>query len=379
MFLVSAAEDTANTIGKLVGSEQSLGLSNLAFAMDPLRLDGVQPRALFGQKARNYPHPSFATVGLDLAVMGGYPVAHFFTLVPGGVVPDQKQRLFARRSELVGAVAEKLRGYGTYGSAVHEPQPGFSYPRQVQPVAGQRLGLGIILARSLLEEAHRLSIARPRMQRSPLEAGEPALVLEAHNPPRMGLCQTDQPVAIPFLRAYSGSGLSIQRLARCQRSPNRSRVARMVSPLTRLSVRPCSKLTSAACSNVQKLSSTPKFLGLWCRSSFRAQAPSSSKAAWTSAGREEPFTRASSPRSSKSWMTSRTVCDPQPRERAIWEARSLRSLARMIWARRRTKASEERSAVFSCSFSLSESGRTKIGGFMAFTIPLHTNPVLEMH
>ena len=113
MFLVSAAEDTANTIGKLVGSEQSLGLSNLAFAMDPLWLDGVQPRALFGQKARNYAHPSFATFGLNLAVMGGYPVAHFFALVPGGVVPDQKQRLFARRSELVGAVAEKLRGFGT--------------------------------------------------------------------------------------------------------------------------------------------------------------------------------------------------------------------------------------------------------------------------
>lgn len=50
MFLVSAAEDTANTIGKLVGSEQSLGLGNLAFAMDPLGLDRVQPRALLGRR-----------------------------------------------------------------------------------------------------------------------------------------------------------------------------------------------------------------------------------------------------------------------------------------------------------------------------------------
>ena len=96
-------------------------------------------------------------------------------------------------------------------------------------------------------------------------------------------------------------------------------------------------------------------------------------------GREEPATRASKLRLLKSWMASRTVCWPHPSERAIREVRSPLSLARMIWARRMMKASEERSAVSSCSCSVSESERTKIGGLMAVTIALHTTPVLDVH
>lgn len=82
--------------------------------------------------------------------------------------------------------------------------------------------------------------------------------------------------------------------------------------------------------------------------------------------------------SSKSWMASPTVWEPHPGEQAICEARSPLSLARMIWARPITKASVEGSAVFSCSFSVSESERTKIGGCMAPTITLHTSPVLDV-
>lgn len=90
------------------------------------------------------------------------------------------------------------------------------------------------------------------MQVRPLKARKPALILEAYNPLRTAAAsKPDQPVAIPFFLAYSGSGLSIQRLALSQRSPRRTRVGRMVSPLTPLSVIPSSKLTSAAYSSVQ--------------------------------------------------------------------------------------------------------------------------------
>src|SRR5215203_76754 len=107
---------------------------------------------------------------------------------------------------------------------------------------------------------------------------------------------------------------------------------------------------------------------------------SSSKAERVRLGREEPASRAPSPRSLKAWMASRTYSrEPHPNERAIVEARSPLSLARMIWARRMTKASLERSAVSKCSFSVSESERTKMGGLMVFTIASHTIPVLDMH
>ena len=172
----------------------------------------------------------------------------------------------------------------------------------------------------------------------------------------------------------------IHRLARRQRTPRRrAKVARMVSPETRLRVSPSSKATSAAIDSVHKLLSWPNSLGEWCSSPLKASALSSSKASRVLRGREDLATRASTPLASKSWMASRTVWEPHPNERAIREARSPLELARMIWARRMTKASEERSAVSNCSFSVSESERTKIGGLMVSTIASHTTPILNMH
>jgi hypothetical protein len=109
-----------------------------------------------------------------------------------------------------------------------------------------------------------------------------ALVQVAHGP-AVGIVvgQPDQPVAPAFFRAYPGSGLVIQRLARRQFTPVRAKeVARMVSPLTRFSVNPSSKLACAANSKAHELVCLPKFLGLWWSISFsRFLACSESKAA----------------------------------------------------------------------------------------------------
>ena len=62
------SEGPADSVGELISFEQSLGLCNLAFAVDPLGLYGVEPRALGGQQARYYPNPMAAY--FDLAVVG---------------------------------------------------------------------------------------------------------------------------------------------------------------------------------------------------------------------------------------------------------------------------------------------------------------------
>src|SRR5215204_3174818 len=185
---------------------------------------------------------------------------------------------------------------------------------------------------------------------------------------------------LAFFLSYSGSGEVIQRFALGHLTPRRHpRVARTVSPETRSLVSPSSKATFAAISRVQRLLSWPNSLGERCSSPLKLSAVSLSKAERVRLGREERASRAARPRSLKSWIASRTVWEPHPKERAIREARSPLLLARMIWARRMTKASEERSAVFNCSFSVSESGRTKIGGLMVLTIASHTTPILDMH
>src|SRR3712207_1544998 len=113
----------------------------------------------------------------------------------------------------------------------------------------------------------------PTIEGGSLKPTPPSLVFETHHPAlRVFLRQADQPVAPSFFLAYSGSGLVIHRLARSQRTPRRSKVARMVSPLTRSFVSPSSKLTSAAISKVHKLLCSPNFLGFWCSNSRKASA-----------------------------------------------------------------------------------------------------------
>ena len=69
----------------------------------------------------------------------------------------------------------------------------------------------------------------------------------------MAFGQADQPLARPLFLEYSGSGLTIQCLARCQLLPSRFRVHRIVSALTLWVLRPCSTLTWAANSKVPRL------------------------------------------------------------------------------------------------------------------------------
>src|SRR5215217_3187214 len=136
----------------------------------------------------------------------------------------------------------------------------------------------VVIGDRLLHQAQGLARFAPAVEGGPGQAAPPGLVQETYDPVGAAVGQTDQPLAPPFFLAYSGSGLLIQRLARRQRTPRRSRVARTVSPLTRLSVSPSSKLTSAARSSVHKLVSLPTFLGSWCSISRKVSASSGSKA-----------------------------------------------------------------------------------------------------
>src|SRR5215204_1075804 len=153
MLFVSTAEDFANPLGELVSTEQPLSLNYLAFAVNPLGLYCIEPRALGRQQTWHYPDPMAA--GFDTAVVGADPASDLMAFMPACVVPDEKQSLLAPLSKPVAAPRKKLRGYGAHGSAIHEPQPSLLKLRQVKPVAGESLRLGIVLFRFFLKKAYR--------------------------------------------------------------------------------------------------------------------------------------------------------------------------------------------------------------------------------
>lgn len=92
MLVMWTTEDPADSVGELISSKQSLGLCNLAFAVDPLGLYGIEPRALGGQRARYYPNPLPA--GFDFSVVRCDPVSDLSAFVPACVVCQIKSRAF---------------------------------------------------------------------------------------------------------------------------------------------------------------------------------------------------------------------------------------------------------------------------------------------
>src|SRR5215210_5839137 len=367
---MEAAVGVADAISELADRQEAIGFADAPFAVDPLGLDGVEPGALAGQVAGDDAHAPASL--LDLAVVVADPVADLMADVPGGVVPDQQQGLLPGRVERAAAPIQVVDRDGADRPAVREPQPdlvrgvpvGRVRPQQ-QPIAGQRLGVRVILRDRLLDQPQPVVLLDPGSEAGPGQPTPPDLVLEPQGPGRVGRGQADQAVARAFFRAYSGSGLVIHCFARRQRTPRRRSACRIVSSLTGSAVIPSAQATSEASSSVQTLVGLSKVRGLWCSSARSSSAAAVSTWAWIVCGRVEPRVRqASSPSRSNSRITLRTVWSSQPSVIAIRGTHSPRALASRIWQRRSSYTFAERSPASSRSRSASVRARTKMGGLM---------------
>src|SRR5215510_8951493 len=207
----------------------------------------------------------------------------------------------------------------------------------------------------------------------------PDFVAKAQGPGRVDYRLLDQLVAPFFFRAYAGSGLVIQCLARFQLTRKRRRARRMVSSLTRRGVRPWAKLTSAAKASVQRLVGLPKVRGLWCNSARRDSQVPTSKIVAVVWGRDDCGCSAASPRWWNACSALRTVCSVQRRACAmvvvVWPA----ALARRIWQRRTVKADADRRPASRVARSSARSGRTYKGVCMSTSIPHAQRPLLGLH
>src|SRR5215211_5144869 len=106
MLAMWTTEYPADPIRELACSQQTVGFYDLALAVYPLGLDGVQPRTLLGQKAAYDPHSAAAV--LDAAIVLAEPAPDLLGDVPGGVVPDQKQDLLSTRFELLPSTTREI-------------------------------------------------------------------------------------------------------------------------------------------------------------------------------------------------------------------------------------------------------------------------------
>src|SRR5215208_7815435 len=142
MFVVRTVENLANSVGKPVCSEKSVGFDHLALAVNPLRFDGIQPRALLRKQATDDPYP--LTALFDSAVVATEPTPHLFGDVPTGVVPDENENLLANGFELSHAPLQKARRYRRNRPPVHEPDPPPIESGQVESVTAYGFRLGVV-------------------------------------------------------------------------------------------------------------------------------------------------------------------------------------------------------------------------------------------
>src|SRR5215204_2221966 len=170
--------------------------------MNPLRLYGVQPRALLREKATDDPHSQPALLGFSVA--SSEPPPDLFGDVPTGVVPDEKQNLLARRFEFLQAPLKELRRYGAYRPPIHEPQPRLVDLGQVEAVAGDGLRLGVVFGNRPLKEAQRLSLLGEAAQGRQGHPAPPALVLETDGPLGVAVGHRHQPVTASFFSRTGG-------------------------------------------------------------------------------------------------------------------------------------------------------------------------------
>ena len=129
---------------QFVGIQQAIRFRDGSLPMDPLRRDGVAPRALAGQRADHETNPQSALV--DVLLVPPNPLPDGLAAVPGGVIPDQQQGPNALRREPGGTPGENARVTALTGRPATNRRPSWSTcggpGRRSRPSQASALGSG---------------------------------------------------------------------------------------------------------------------------------------------------------------------------------------------------------------------------------------------
>jgi hypothetical protein len=113
MLVMRTIEHPTHPLGKLVRSEKSFRLYELALSVNPSGLDIVKPRTLLRKKATYDPHSAAAL--FDAAVVRSEPAPYLLGDVPGSVVPDEHEDLLAQSFESLSTPRKEPCRFGRTG------------------------------------------------------------------------------------------------------------------------------------------------------------------------------------------------------------------------------------------------------------------------
>src|SRR5262245_1391480 len=175
---------------QFLGAEHALWLRDRPLAMYPLWFDRVQPRTLARQQAHHQPHAHSAL--LDYAIVEPYPGTDLVTLVPRGVVPDQQQAVDALHSQPLARPGQKIARNRTDWTPSDKAQQHLvgllRATAQQQPIAGQSLGIGVVLGPFEFLELCKSVVISPAMLIWLGQSAPPDFISKAERPGRVIGC-----------------------------------------------------------------------------------------------------------------------------------------------------------------------------------------------
>ena len=211
MGFIGTAKVGTDAFGQLVRREDPSRFDDLAFGMNPLGFDRVEPGTLRRQVEGQNPHACSRL--LDLAVVLPDPAADLLADMPGGGIPDQQPVPPPLLSQPLRTPVQELGGDGTHRPPGDEAQRDLRAIRLLEgaglpqhPITGQRPGVGIRRSPGLLDQAHGLLGALPGGGGGQGVATPPHLVDKSHRPARLLAGVGDQALSGLFLRRTADRG-----------------------------------------------------------------------------------------------------------------------------------------------------------------------------
>jgi len=195
MRFISTSKVGTDPFSQLLGSEQAIVLTDVAFAMHPFGLNRIEPGTLRGQQERQDAH-TFAGL-LDLLVVFSDPAANGLTFVPGGIIPDEDQHLLSLSGYLLTEPLQKVRRYLADRASLDKAQVHATTVSFKHPVTGQSFGIRIIFVLAQLLQMQWLILLAPTVQIGLAHPAPPHLILIADDP-SLALGQRNESVASFF-------------------------------------------------------------------------------------------------------------------------------------------------------------------------------------
>src|SRR5882762_1302201 len=120
MRLLGTAIIGTHTSFQFLSTQDAVSFGNIAFSVNPLGFNRVEPGTFGGQEARENAYTRACL--FHCLVMVAEPSPNDLTFVPGGVIPDEDKSCDGKSLQVLAAGCQEIDGDRTDRTTIHETE-----------------------------------------------------------------------------------------------------------------------------------------------------------------------------------------------------------------------------------------------------------------